>query len=274
MAPPKMWWFRVDCDDHNDPRIKRLLIEERYLYQVVMHSFARRSPTPGVLLIDGAGPVTAEDLAGALGYAMQVAGVEAGIRRMIDQGLVDEVLVDAGNDVATAWRIVNWDRRNPKSDRSGAARVQAHRDRKKKQADGGQDTPAADDVDPVDEVQQVELLTAAARVVGTRDAERAAAKPGKAIEDYDAYRSKCISARYSDVDLAVLVCDHPGLTADAIADLYDAQRSRPPLTLVPDPPASTPPAAPIYTAQGPDPDAIDHTASAAHARAARTRPRT
>ena len=136
MSSSRLPWFRFWVEDIHDPGLRRLSHTHRWLW-VVAHAFARRSPTPGYLLLpanDGQSPikVSEEDLADAA--TMRVADVRRGVQALQGLGIL------VWDEHVGAMRIANWPERQFDSDRS-TERVRAHRARRQRST--GTDPPVA-----------------------------------------------------------------------------------------------------------------------------------
>lgn len=109
-AKRKMPWLRLYTELPFDPKIRRLRkAEHKWLYIVVL-TFARSSPQPGVLLVSDREPVHVDDLADAADLTPKQ--VRDGLDRMEQLGLI-ELDLDAD-----AYRVPSWGKRQFKSDDS------------------------------------------------------------------------------------------------------------------------------------------------------------
>jgi len=117
MAPPRRPWFRFYTEALTDPKLRRLSVEERWLWVAVLGA-ARQSPVPGWLMLTEALPLSNDDLAELAG--MTPAKVERGLAKMLDLQIV--ILdVDTG-----AYRVKAWADRQFESDDT-TSRTRRHR---------------------------------------------------------------------------------------------------------------------------------------------------
>lgn len=121
MARKKLPWFRFYAETVSDRKIRRLKVEHRWLWVVVLCA-ARQSPIEGYLVLSERESIDATDLAdlGALPERTVTSGLEA----LNDAGLIEW---DAN---LGAWMVPKWSERQFKSDTS-TDRVRAHRERSK-----------------------------------------------------------------------------------------------------------------------------------------------
>lgn len=120
MAPKKMPWFRFYAETVSDRKIRRLKVEHRWLWVVVLCA-ARQSPEPGRLLLADDQPIDHVDLAD-LG-AMSERAVKDGLKALHAGGLIDD---DNGT-----WSVPKWEDRQFLSDNS-TARATASKNRSKR----------------------------------------------------------------------------------------------------------------------------------------------
>lgn len=121
MAPKKMPWFRFYAETVSDRKIRRLKVEHRWLWVVVLCA-ARQSPEPGRLLLADDQPIDHVDLAD-LG-AMSERAVKDGLKALHAGGLIED---DNGT-----WVVPKWADRQFVSDNS-TARASASKKRSKEQ---------------------------------------------------------------------------------------------------------------------------------------------
>lgn len=117
MAPRRKPWFRFYVEALTDPKLRRLSVEERWLWVAVLGA-ARQSPVPGWLMLTEALPLSADDLAELAG--MTPAKVQKGLDRMLELGIVN-LDRDTG-----AFRVTAWADRQFDSDDT-TARTRKHR---------------------------------------------------------------------------------------------------------------------------------------------------
>lgn len=122
MARKKMPWFRFYTETVTDRKIRRLKIEHRWLWVVVLCA-ARQSPVEGVLVLSEREPIEPADLAdmGALTERQVVSGLKA---------LEAAGLIEMDSNIG-AWSVPKWGDRQYKSDNS-TARVTAMRERQRR----------------------------------------------------------------------------------------------------------------------------------------------
>ena len=101
-------WFRLYTEAPSDPKLRRLAVENRWLFVCVL-GLARMSCRPGTLLIAEKAPARIEDIADYAG--MDKKKVESGMAALSDLGLVVWNGIDA-------WFVPNWDHRQFESDDS------------------------------------------------------------------------------------------------------------------------------------------------------------
>lgn len=107
MAPPKRPWFRFYTEAVTDPKLRRLSVEERWLWVVVLAA-ARASGLPGWLMLTESLPLSNDDLAEQAG--MTPAKVERGVAKMVELHLLTY-----DGDIG-AYRVTKWDERQFESD--------------------------------------------------------------------------------------------------------------------------------------------------------------
>lgn len=109
MAPKPRPWFRFYVEAIHDRKLRRLKVEHRWLWVVILAA-ARQSCIPGWLLISEREPLAADDLADMA--ALPLRQVQQGLKAIEEAGMIE---VDRD---LRAWRVPAWDRRQYESDRS------------------------------------------------------------------------------------------------------------------------------------------------------------
>jgi hypothetical protein len=266
MAPPRMWWFRAPCDWPDDPVLRAITHADRWLY-VTLHTIARVSPEPGLVLLSTGRVPTMGQLADKAGPGLTETDVAEALRRMVGDGLLEVVAHGDGDELTETWRIERWDREQPKGEKSSTARVRAFRDRKAKDAaaNGQGELPADTGPDPDGApAGHAQRVVDVARLLGRRDTARQMATTGHGVKNPVAYAAQCARTRHEDPNLDRYVFFHPDLTVHELADGYDTATVPPPaLRLIVN---DEPPSPPV--------DALTLDENAAHARALRAGRRT
>lgn len=119
MPPRRMPWFRFYCEALSDRKMRRLTPAGRWLW-VAMLSISRESVVTGLLLVAEGEPMDDADLADVA--AIPIREVRKALPIMEQQKMIER---DAEFG---AWRVINWDARQFKSD-DVTARTEAHRAR-------------------------------------------------------------------------------------------------------------------------------------------------
>jgi hypothetical protein len=270
MAPPVYWWFKMPCDRVlADPRIMRLTPEQRWLYTVV-YALARKSTAePGLVLLDGVGVPTADEVARAAGPGYTGSDVTTGVERMVEVGLVQECPWPRTESTGLAVAIVDWaEDQPPGSGKSTERANRSKRRRKEQEADEGQDD--GEDPAPSDPPRPAgggtkpdRRLGRVASILG-ENAARRARDAGTLTTSFSGYRAAVVADRKTDPSVHALLLEYPERTPDQVAELWwagnEPAAGSEALSLVPD-----------YVPADLDPDALDREAGRAAARAARTR---
>lgn len=112
-------WFRFWVESFSDRKLRRLTPAQRWAWAAILGA-ARQSPEPGVLYVAENMPMTVEELADFAGT--KLADARKAVELAREMGMI--AVTESG-----AFRVVNWEKRQPESDDVNA-RVRAHRARR------------------------------------------------------------------------------------------------------------------------------------------------
>lgn len=132
-------WVRLYLEIRHDRKLKRVSHKHRWLW-IVMMTFAAESPDPGWLLLSAGVPVSLMDLAEESGISLKE--VKSGIKAFIEVKMVEKV--------DGFYHLVNWDKRQFKSDNST--------DRWRKWKDRQEAQPSEQQTQPKSTNQQVNQI--------------------------------------------------------------------------------------------------------------------
>ena len=127
-----MTWVRLHTEVRYDRKLRRLPAEQRWLW-ITLITLAKDSPKEGWLFVAEGLPLTIEDLADEA--AISVEHAIAGMKAFMDMEMIE--------DVDGAFKLVNWEKRQFRSD-SSAERTRHWRARKQETA--RKDNPHDDNV--------------------------------------------------------------------------------------------------------------------------------